>query len=293
MYAKLIEHSIYKGKELITLETESPMMVDADIEKHCAIGKNSSSNRAIPFTTMLEQEPYLPKDVRLNQRGMQGFEQVPAATLADYHYDLNEIYDFTVDILSKYPEVHKQHSNRYLMPFTSQKKVWTAPREEFEYFFNLRDHKDADPNMQELAQLMKTVVNAANNPKELELGEWHAPYTTEEEKYDCYEQGYLEIIELLKMSASRCARTSYLTHDKKPSTLLKDIELFDNTLVGGDILHASALDHQGMAIGEACNVDVTKKPRWPKGVTHLTRDWQWGSGKMKGWVCFRHWYLQS
>jgi hypothetical protein len=292
MYSKLIEHSIYKGKELITLETQSPMFVDADCEKHCGIGKNSSSNRAIPYTTMLEQETYLPQDIRINEKGMQGFEQVSKQTLASYHFDIKEMHKHAIDVLNKYPEIHKQHNNRYLMPFTSQKKVWTASREDFEYFFNLRDHKDADPNMQELAKLMKVAVNKATNPRILEIGDWHAPYITKEE-YDSFIQKYINLYEILKMSSARCARTSYLTHDKKPSTLWKDVKLFDDTLVGGDILHASALDHQGMAIDAPNIAVIDKRDSWPKGVTHLTRDWQWGSGKMKGFVCFRHWYLQG
>ena len=290
MYSKLIEHSIYKGNELITLETESPMMVDADIEKHCAIGKNSSSNRAIPFTTMLQQEPYIPKDIRLNERGMQGLEQINSTDYEEFKEDLTYIYNFICEKLENHTHIHKQHLNRYLMPFTSQKKVWTASREEFDYFFNLRDHKDADPNMQELAKLMVTTVNGATNPRELQLGDWHTPYITEAERYT---DGFYDIKTLLKMSASRCARTSYLTHDKKPSTMEKDVTLFDDTLVGGDILHASALDHQGMAIDEPYSSTLMKKTSWPRGVTHLTRDWQWGSGKMKGFVCFRHWYLQG
>jgi hypothetical protein len=49
---------------------------------------------------------------------------------------------------------------------------------------------------------------------------------------------------IIRTSAARCARLSYLSFDtNKRSTIEEDLKLYDR-LVGGEILHASPLEHQ-------------------------------------------------
>ncbi|MGF3919727.1 hypothetical protein, partial [Staphylococcus aureus] len=48
------------------------------------------------------------------------------------------------------------------------------------------------------------------------------------------------------MSAARCARVSYLTHDGQNPLLAKDLELY-RRLVESRPLHASPLEHQAIA----------------------------------------------
>ena len=50
--------------------------------------------------------------------------------------------------------------------------------------------------------------------------------------------------DLRKVSAARCARVSYLTHDGRKPEFHEDLALFDR-LAGGVPLHASPLEHQG------------------------------------------------
>lgn len=48
---------------------------------------------------------------------------------------------------------------------------------------------------------------------------------------------------LAKISAARCARVSYLTHDGETPDAQKDLDLYKR-LVGGKPLHASPVEHQ-------------------------------------------------
>ena len=51
-------------------------------------------------------------------------------------------------------------------------------------------------------------------------------------------------VELLpRISAARCARVSYLTHDGENPDIVKDLQLFER-LVGSKPLHASPIEHQ-------------------------------------------------
>ena len=153
--AVVIEHSVYQGQELITFVIKAPKFLDAEIEKHRMFSSNSTSDRAIPFDRMKDAEFFIPRDIRKNQKGMQGFEQVDEETKDSYRWDVKELRDEIIDTLSLYPEVHKQHSNRYLLPWAYQTKIITTNNDWFNYFEALRDHPAADPAIQELAKKMR------------------------------------------------------------------------------------------------------------------------------------------
>ena len=59
----------------------------------------------------------------------------------------------------------------------------------------------------------------SSTPKKLDTGHWHLPYISE------YEED-LPLLVLRKISAARCARVSYLTHDGIRD-IEKDITLYD------------------------------------------------------------------
>ena len=109
--------------------------------------------------------------------------------------------------------VHKQHANRLLEPF--QHITVVASATDWSNFFALRCHKDAQPEFQELAKAMYSLYTA-RIPKVLELGEWHLPFVTPEERLK------FPIDDLITMSVARCARVSYNTHDGTEQSLEKD-----------------------------------------------------------------------
>ena len=84
------------------------------------------------------------------------------------------------------------------------------------------------------------------------------------------------------ISAARCARVSYLNHDKSEPDISKDIELADKLLEAG---HMSPFEHQ--AIPMTCIWDLI----WctEEGVTHMDKGGDYWSANFQGWLQHRQW----
>jgi thymidylate synthase ThyX len=109
---------------------------------------------------------------------------------------------------------------------------------EWDNFFELRDHQDAQPEFRELAKKIREAMERYPLQR-LGSTDWHLPYIRVEEK-----KGKTEG-DLLKMSSARCARVSYLNHDSVSPTLEEDSRLFER-LVGSSPMHASPVEHQAL-----------------------------------------------
>jgi hypothetical protein len=131
--------------------------------------------------------------------------------------------------------VHKQICNRLIEPYIWVQGIISST--EWDNFYALRAHPDAQPEFQTLAVAMREAQNASI-PALLRPGEWHLPYITAEDKFRI---GSLEICKMV--SAARCARVSYLKHDGGQSTVDEDVALF-NRLVGSTPKHMSPVEHQ-------------------------------------------------
>ena len=275
--AVVIEHSVYQGQELITFVIKAPKFLDAEIEKHRMFSSNSTSDRAIPFDRMKDAEFFIPRDIRKNQKGMQGFEQVEEYTKDEFRWDIHELRNEVIDTLALYPEVHKQHLNRYLLPWAYQTKIITTNNNWFNYFEALRDHPAADPAIQELAKKMREAYTWSQ-PKVLEHGEWHLPFVTDEEK-DQYSND-----NLCKMSSARCAKISYNNHDGTNNSFDKDNALFT---VLYEENHRTPMEHQATPMKElyACEFDALEE--WEKGITHIDRSGKLHSANFTGFIQYR------
>lgn len=229
-----------QGVRMTTLELIYPRMILAELNTHRVFSKNSASSRAIPTKRMIKNiraNPAVPASWRLNQAGMQGYEVASdAVILAGQAIWLQAMEDAirhaeALDELG----LHKQIVNRLTEPFVHMKTVLTGTY--FENFDGLRRHHMADPTIEALAW---AVYNARNEstPVELQPNEWHLPYITD------LDRERLTIDGLLKVSAARCARTSYNNMEGKVSTIDEDIALHDRLLVEQPI-HASPAEHQG------------------------------------------------
>jgi hypothetical protein len=131
--------------------------------------------------------------------------------------------------------VHKQVANRLLEPFMWHTVIVTAT--EWDNFWHLRAHPDAQPEIQRTAMLMKEAYDAST-PAELGAGEWHLPLIDEVDR-DALEGKPGGEEDLIKISAGRCARVSYLTHAGKRDHGA-DIGLHDSLVESG---HMSPLEH--------------------------------------------------
>lgn len=260
--AKVIADSIGPhSPRLTTLQLRYPRFIHAEFMTHRVFSRNASSSRAIPVEkqiALIKEDTAMPLHWGKNQPGMQAFEESDAyINIAGkpVAYTSQEAWlearDRAIAVAEAYHAAgyHKQIVNRILEPFAHISVVVTAT--DFENFFWLRRHKDAQPEIKILADNMFWAMEASE-PVELGYKEWHLPYVTQEDRDKVFDltamyhasddiDPWTEM--LIKISVARCARVSYLTHDGKKPDVHKDMALYER-LVGSEPLHASPAEHQ-------------------------------------------------
>lgn len=266
--AKVIEDSVSpEGIRLTTFQLRYPRMIHSEFMTHRVFSRNASSSRAIPILTMLRStvsDMAMPVAWGQNKPGMQarveltGFRRWAAKQIWKMAGYSAAMFSY----LMYRTGAHKQIANRITEPWSHISVVVTAT--DWQNFFYLRDHADADPTIRALAQSMKAAFDASQ-PKELELGEWHLPYVHPYERED------LTLEECIKISVARCARVSYLLHDEGHPTLEKDTALHD-MLVIMNPKHASPAEHQ------ATPDKMWTRKRWGHPQEH---------GNFRGWRQYR------
>jgi len=112
--------------------------------------------------------------------------------------------------------VHKQELNRILEPFLWHTVIVTAT--EWENFFELRCSSSAQPEIRAAAVRMREAIDASR-PQPVAVGEWHTPLLQDDERA-------LDLETRRRVSAARCARVSYLTHEGKRE-IAKDLDLYE------------------------------------------------------------------
>ena len=266
--AKIIADSISEaGVRITTMELKYPRFIHSEFMTHRVMSRSASSSRAIPVAKMLEQtrnNPATPIHWGKNQPGMQAREE-----LEQPHLDMckggwvvaaNEMANIVEGLLKE--GLHKQVANRLLEPFQHISVVVTST--EWDNFFALRDHPSAQPERQELARVMRR-AQLNSDPRMLFIGQWHLPYVTSRDIAESEESsaGFWA-----KVSAARCARVSYLTHNGEKPNSIDDLALFAKLALSVPP-HASPLEHQATP---CMSPDV-----W--------------SGNFRGWLQFRQEFL--
>lgn len=244
--ASVIADSISEaGKRITTLQLKYPRFIHSEFMTHRVFSRNASSSRAIPVARMIEQvryDPAMPVHWGKNQAGMQAHEEIQHVKHAEDFWRMTaekacQRAEYMVEI-----GLHKQVVNRILEPFQWMHTIVTAT--EFDNFFELRCHKDAQPEIQELAIQMKEAMYKSG-PRILKYGEWHLPYITREDRRAA-NHGPSQTPEwglLRNISAARCCRVSYLKHDGTVASIGEELALCDR-LIGARPLHASPFEHQ-------------------------------------------------
>jgi len=254
IHAEELTHRILSSQPEMVIYEAIPdgLMYDKNLSR------NASSSRAIPVNKLLEdvqRDPAMPIYWGKNQPGMQAREELDPEKklLASCHW-LDALDDVIVHVKELIElGLHKQIANRLLETWAHINVVVTATN--YANFFALRSHPDAQPEIKELSDLMMHAMSI-NNPRVLQVGEWHLPYADDGEtrqqtiKYIMHDRIIRsmpteeEIVNVLrKVSTARCARTSYLTHDGRPTLVHEDVALHDK-LVVSEPLHASPAEHQ-------------------------------------------------
>jgi thymidylate synthase ThyX len=242
--AKILADSISPaGHRLTTFEVTFPRIVLAEFNTHRMLSRNSASSRAIPVEkriAQVEADPFVPAAFGKNQKGMQA-EAVLAhedSVLADRTW--REAMQDSVMHASALARlgVHKQLANRLLEPFSWHTVICTAT--DWENFFNLRCHPNAQPEIRTVAEMMRELYR---EHAPVPVGNaWHLPLVNG----DDIEQYLGQWDVLAKLSAARCARVSYLTHDGKRDPQA-DLDLYEKLTTNG---HMSPLEHPARPMTE-------------------------------------------
>lgn len=257
--AKVIADSVNPdGVRLTTMTLTYPRFVHAEFMTHRAFSRNAASSRAIPgekFRQQVEEDPAWPVWWGANQSGMQAFEELDERQRRAAMILLEELrllalrthrmlsdpeFRFRFDDAGRLrvmhfppdggePEeregdfainLHKQVANRYLEPWFWITTLATGTASAWANFFGLRCHWAAQPEMREAA-IQAADAYFASEPRPLDWADWHLPFIQDDET-----EGRATFGTLAKVSAARCARISYLTHEGTRD-VNKDLELFE------------------------------------------------------------------
>ena len=306
--AKIICDSISEqGVRLTTFEIEYPRFIHSEVMTHRSLSKNSSSSRAIPITKMLEQiesNMAIPLYWGKAKSGMQATEEVDIDDVWWYEekwkfafdevsYRIEQLSDNVEGKKGFMPPLHKQVPNRLSEPFQMMKVVVTGT--DFDNFFNLRIHKDAQPEICMLAYKMYEAMQESK-PYLLKVGEWHLPFVNigwngkGEMCYADEDFNFVELEQAIKLSAASCASVSYRTEGM---TLEKADKIFD-MLIKAEVVHSSPLEHCATPVKPKFNelgkvrVNCSEPQSWEGGITHMNKQGQLCSGNLRGWVQYRH-----
>ena len=257
--AKVIQHSLSKaGVELVTFELEYPRFIHSELMTHRVFSRNAASSRAIPISKMIAQvstNPASPVHWGTNMPGMQARKEV--LDIVEAKWAWGEAAKSAVKSAELLEDIglHKQIVNRVLEPFQMMKTIVTAT--EWENFFELRTHKDAQPEFQELACMMQVAI-AQSVPFHTEVGEWHVPYVS---RYRCPEyknifyyidnedQEDITAQQAVMVSASCAAQVSYRLLDGS----MDKAEKIYSKLINSKPIHASPFEHQAVDVNDSVN----------------------------------------
>lgn len=235
------------GRRLITAVATYPRCVHSELMTHRAFERNAASSRAIPFAkmvSMVEVNPFIPIKWGAEQKGMQTGAEIDAEDRPTAEEEWLGARDAAVSQAESLHRlgIHKSICNRLLEPFAWITTIITAT--EWENFFRLRCHPDAEIHLQKIAYMLRDAI-AASEPVPLKSGEWHTPFVKDVDRQEIASLGMGEM-ETLSVSAARAARVSYLTHDGVRS-VVKDLELFDKLANGSGFGHFSPHGHVAQA----------------------------------------------
>lgn len=233
--SKIIADSVNPDSQRITTYVLTyPRFIHSELMTHRVFSRNAASSRAIPIEKVISQvrsNPAMPVRWGKNGKGMQDhgvFSGQEADRAADCWISASSQALASAEVLNS-AGLHKQIVNRVLEPFVWMTALVTAT--EWQNFFALRLHRDAQPEFQYLSYLMLKEY-LRSSPAFKDWGEWHIPYG------DRMPEGISDA-DKIKVATARAARVSYLTMDGAID-IAKDIALHDSLASSG---HFSPFEH--------------------------------------------------
>lgn len=288
--ATVIQDSISMGKRITTFELEYPRFIHAELMTHRQMSRNAASSRAIPIEKMINHvldTPAAPIHWGANQPGMQAKAELQGKQKIDAQEAWKEAIRSVVARARELSALglHKQIANRVTEPFQIMKTIVTAT--EWDNWFWLREHPDAQPEIHELARQMRIAMEQST-PLEISPGDWHVPYV-ERHRWNTFGPIYYAISgmeitlqDAQMISASCCAQVSY----RKTDDSLDKAKMVFSRLIDSEPVHASPVEHQATPMTNSAT-HLGDFGSWEPGVTHMDRKGHFWSGNFKGWIQFR------
>ncbi len=295
--ATIIQDSISPAnKRITTFELEYPRFIHAELMTHRVFSRNAASSRAIPVERMHEHilsNPATPVVWQRNQPGMQSSVDLEGVDLEiakrEWQIAVTGCVEYSKSLMRA--GLHKQWANRVTEFAQTMKTVVTAT--EWDNWFHLRNHEDAQPEIHALAKEMAKAMEDSH-PMPLKPGEWHVPYVKRARvhlngplsyygsTWDSHKEE-IELEDAIKISASCCAQVSYRKND---TSIEKARDIYDR-LINSEPMHASPVEHQSTPMSTPTKVFDFNIMDAEKGVTHITREGKLGSGNFLGWIQYR------
>jgi len=233
------------GDRITTFVLVYPRFIHSEIMTHRSFSRNAASSRAIPLKTFVDrilEDTASPIRFSKNKKGMQANEYLTPEGEARSKIIWKNARDHMIECARQLADigVHKQHCNRLLEPFIHMKMIVTAT--DFDNFFALRDHPDAQPELAELARCMKKKLDASGPVLRTEYNDMHLPFISEEEREsgDMGDNKFLS--SMIVKSVARCARVSYDKVEGGESDIQNDLRIFLQ-LGQSKPIHASPFEH--------------------------------------------------
>lgn len=236
--ADIVADSIsLQGHRITTFALYYPFNVHAQLMTHRVFSRNAASSRAIPSRKIIEnvrRDPAEPSHWGANQKGMQAYDELTGWRLSwcKFWWRAARNFELLAVRALTWGGLHKQQANRRLQCDNHITVIVTAT--DWDNFFRLRCADDTQHEMQQLATMMLAKYRG-NIPMVIEAGDWHLPFVSNEE----WKEHPIDLLK--KASAARCARVSYLTHDRRNPLITDDVALHDRLLLSG---HMSPFEHQ-------------------------------------------------
>lgn len=234
MEVKVLLDSInpYTGTRLTTLHCVYPQFIHQQVLTHRMFSRNSSSLRAISFNRAVDEFEVVYPTWTQEKKGMQGDIILDQSKINEANTIVSRMYKNVLDGCEALESlgIHHQDINNYLRPFQDIHTVITAT--DWDNFFEQRLHESTKPDMQRLAQLIKSTLNQSSPIK----FDYHVPLIRDNENLSGFslEDCYL-------ISAARLARISYFKWQDDPH---KDLELAKKLLKDK---HLSPFEHIAFA----------------------------------------------
>lgn len=285
---KLLQHSYSPdGISMYSFEVEIPRIILAEWNTHGMLNTNAQSSRAVPTKKLIEEvrrNPYMPSHWGKNQKGMQAYEEchssvksMPRESFWDIciHNACNNAQAF------EEAGYHKQIANRVIEPYSHTKLVVSGT--EWNNFFNLRIHKDAEPNIREMAIKIYEITRSSAGVR-LYNGEWHLPYISQYRQEGSmryvFDNQYVSLSDAIRISLACVAQVSYRSLNTHPDAIDR---IYDSLFPSnGEPIHGSPAQHLATPFKEAwC------KGTWQEGETHRDRNGYSWSAQLRGWCQYR------